>query len=264
MIKTGGTPYLRHAAAPNRRVQGGDKHHLYCKPCEDIISVFEKKFKSRVFDIATSGEKLPSKYGPWLSKFSASLSLRNLHSLKFRKISNDFPPSAAHFLCNATEALKRYVKGEQPSLGNFKQYIFYPGYFNSMDAPGLPQNWNSYYKRAVERDLIFLEDNSFISTFTKIGPLFFVGVVKDETRLLGNDFIRGNEGLFKRSPFDPPSVIWSHLKDRAKASLEIFDELSEKQHKKSELEVLKHADKFSTSEAAKVILEDIEQFGRKN
>ncbi|MBU2993886.1 hypothetical protein Q4555_11365 [Octadecabacter sp. 1_MG-2023] len=145
--------------------------------------------------------------------------------------------------------------------GRYRQYFYYPGYFNSFDAPDLPSNWNTYIKRSVERDILFTEDESFCATFVKTGPVFFVGVIRDGKGILKKDFLRCGDGELSGHPFNPPSMIWHHLSLRASKSIDLMGALSEKQAKKSEEEVRKRFDDFKKSDLAGTLIEDLEQFG---
>ena len=157
LIDSGGTPYLRKGSSPNKRVQDGDKHILYCGACEIRLSIWENKAKSHLFVPATKKQSLPINYGPWLSRFAASLSIRTLHSQKFRSVPMEFSETTLFQIDNAESHLRDFLNGRSTSPRKFTQFVFYTGYFDSYDAENLPSNWNTWINRSVERDLILLK-----------------------------------------------------------------------------------------------------------
>ena len=157
LINSGGTPYLRFGGSPNRRIQDGPKHKLYCHSCEQLLSKYETVAKSTIFDIAVKHEKLPIHYGPWLSRFAASVALRTIHSQKFRNIDEKYSLIISRSVEEADKSWKKFLKEEKSNPGKNKLYLFYPGYFDRFDAEGLPSNWNTYVRRAVEQDVIYFE-----------------------------------------------------------------------------------------------------------
>lgn len=263
LIQSGGTPYLRSGRTPNRRDQDGDKYHLYCKACESLLSNWETKAKAEVFEPATRGEDISGKYGPWLARFSSSLALRVLHSQEFRKIDEKYSHDIVDQVDAAKDTLKRFLLGSIRNPGRFKQYIYYPGYFDSFDAENLPRNWNTWVKRSVEYDLIYTESGEFVATYAKLGPLIFFGKILDDINALTGKHIRCGEGFLDRDFANYSSSIWNLIRSRAHAGAEIMSSVSERQRHKTDGEIDKNFDRFAESDLAKELIKDYKQFGPK-
>lgn len=261
LIKTGGTPYLRHGNKPNRRIQDGDKHKLYCLDCEARFNRYETNFKSKIFAPATLRECLPNRYGSWLSRYTATLTLRTIHSQKFRQIDEKYSANLIKRINTSERVWREFLLGIRKNPGPHKLYLYYPGYFDHFDAEALPKNWNTYIQRSVERDIIFSEDEQFCAVYIKTGPLIFLGTVADSKNVLGKDFLRCNEGNLPKNPLSISGSVWEHLLFRAKNSSEILNSISEKQKFISQNEVMKRIEEFTDSDQAKTLVKDLKQFG---
>ncbi len=261
LIKSGGTPYIRHGERPNLRVQDGDKHPLFCTQCESLLSAHEKAANNHVFLPATRRERLSGRYGPWLSRFAASLALRTLQSQEYREIDKQYSPAISAAAEVAKESWRKFLLGRERNPGENRLYMIYPGYFDGFDAEGLPANWNTYAHRSVERDMLFCDDDRLCYTFTKIGPLVFLGRIIDLDRKLNKYHLQCSDGFFDTNPTRYLKVIWGHLLERANKSLEIFDNISPTQKLLSEGEVLKRVSEFERSELFRTLSDDRRQFG---
>ncbi len=257
LIETGGTPYLRQGSQINRRVQDGDKHKLYCEACEQLISKFEGKARVKLFAPATRSEKLSGWYGPWLAGFAASLAIRTIHSLQFRSVSIERPLESSK-VGRVETNWRNYLLGKAKSPGLNSLYLLYPGYFTNFDAEGLPQNWNRFIHRVVERDLIFSESGSFCATYTKLGPLIILGKVANPDNYLSWNRIACSEGRFTH-PFPVNGTLWNLLLDRARNARSLLDGLSDAQANKIDAQIAAYPDRFLESDTARRMLGDIEQ-----
>ena len=73
---TSATGYLRYSGAPNKRHQDTERLYLFCEPCEQRLSVWERKFRLEVFTKIVNDEPKPYRYGPWLLLFGVSVCWR--------------------------------------------------------------------------------------------------------------------------------------------------------------------------------------------
>jgi len=263
LIDTGGTDYLRGGSAPNVRRQDGDKHRLYCRECENSLSKFEGQAKKKIFMPATRREDIFGSYGPWLSRFACSLAIRTIHSQLYRKITEKYDAHEMLAVVEAENSWRQFLLGRAGNPGKFKLHVIYIGYFDHFDAENLPQNWNTWVHRGVERDTIFTENKSFFCTYSKLGPLIFLGEIIDSNSLLGNDFLRCSEGFLGKRPFNISSSVWHLFLDRAKSADKILGSISDRQRAISEAEVEKNSERFADSELAKTLFDDYKQFGPK-
>lgn len=261
--KTGGTPYLRKGDRPNVRIQDGDKFYLYCERCEQNLSTAERLVQQKYFVPATKHDDLPKRYGPWLSKYAASLALRTLHSQRMRNVNDTYSKDAIIAATNAEELLSKFILGTAPNPRQFKQYFYNAGFYNSYDYPDLPKNWNTYIQRSVEYDFIFTDDESLFATFVKTGPLIFICPLKDTQGVFKKDFVRCNEGQLPENQFKISHALLHLLVDRSRNALSIQNKISEAQREISEKEVLKRKDDFVGSPLYKTLQDDLEQFGPK-
>ncbi len=261
LIETGGTPFLRAGANPNRRVQDGDKHYLYCSDCEAALSKWEQRARERIFAPATRNGEIGNNYGPWLSRFACSLALRALQSQMYRGIDNKYDPTSRNLIAAAEKSWKQFLTGSTKHPREFSQYFLHLGYFDSFGDPTLPSNWNTWVKRSVERDTIYTPNGSFLASYVKLGPIIFFGKIRDEKQILGKSFIRCSEGEFPRPNSLLNSTIWNLFKDRASSAQKMMNAMSEKQKQLVDEQILKDPEKFLNSDLAESLLQDFEQFG---
>ncbi len=261
LIETGGSPYLRSGARPNVRQQDGDKHHIYCKNCEDRFSKWENAFSQKYFSPATLREDIRGPYGPWLSRFTASLAFRTIQSQRYRGILSQYDDTSLGFVEAAEKRWKDFLLDRAKHPAENRLFLIYLGYFDSFDADNLPSNWNSWVHRSVERDVIYTENGKFIATFSKLGPLILLGRVHDQDNLLGNDFLRCGDGHFTSPLGNVSKFLWELFLDRAHNASKVFDVLSEKQRQKINNQIRSDPKRFTNSDQARVMLDDHLQFG---
>ena len=257
---TAASPFLRKGENPNRRVQDGDKHPLYCNDCEQMLSRWENTASSKIFKPATRREPLEGGYGGWLSRFAASLAIRTVHSQLYRKI--DRKTGAIDFkkVKQAAEVWRQFLIGETSNPGAHRLYFLYDGYFDHFDADDLPSNWNTYIHRSIERDLMYTESGNFCATFVKLGPLTFFGSIISETKDWKQDSIRCGDWTYSKHNFTPNKMIWQYYILRAKSSQKIMAGNSEKQQKIIDAETLRREAKFVRSDLFRSLKDDFDQF----
>jgi len=150
---------MRHGEAVNKRVQDGEKRYLLCADCEQRFSIWEKAFAEEVFNPINQDVPLKS-YGPWLLKFSVSLSWRDLMSLKRDGLLSHFSSELIEFSDKALAAWKEFLLDRQPHPGRYEQHILpFPGLVANRSDSDMPSNFNRYISRSIDIDTFRFNDD---------------------------------------------------------------------------------------------------------
>ncbi len=225
------------------------------------MSRWENDFSRKIFSRATKREDLRGPYSHTLSRFAASLAFRTLQSQKIRGIYEKYDDNSRKLVIKAEKQWKSFLLGDKKHPDDNKLFMIYLGYFDNFDAEDLPPNWNSWVHRSVERDVIYSETGQFIATFSKLGPLIFIGKIFDKKQILGEDYLRCGDGYFDSPIGKLSQAMFNFFIDRAANVAKVSDSISPKQRQKIIREVEAKPGHFLNSEQAKVMLDDLRQFG---
>ena len=230
MIKTGGSQFLRHAGAPNKRVQDGFKYPLLCGDCETRTSLVEKHFAEHIFKPSVENGALPKRTGRKEYDFVCLNHLRSMAYFsiegKMDKISNQ----EVEMRFRAIDTIGAYLNGETHSAVGLKFYLLPFGVGELSDLRGAPPNWHRYIRRHTEFDTIGNDTGSLFGSYYKLGPWLSFCLIKNEgQRWLGAD-INVTRSRWDRRITLPPSIL-DFLFDRAETSKRIMHSMSDKQKK---------------------------------
>jgi hypothetical protein len=254
--KTGG--HLRNSKNPNKRVQDGAKTKLLCRECEALINSFEAPFHRNIFDKYAESYILPLEYGPWLSKFCASVSWRILALYEKENRLKDldyFLPEIEGCL----DHLGKYLLSQSPNPGIFSQRIIAFSPIKSFHGIEMPTNINRYFLRYSQIDLP--HNKTGLMTYAKIGPFALFGYVKPPKFEWNTGKIKINSGFIGENHMRYPAEILNYLIHNAK-SLEAYHlSISETQKGVIEKEVTSRLDQFANSHQFQTMLLDAELFG---
>lgn len=255
------TGHLRFGEAMNRRVQDGEKAHLLCSECELRFSVWEKAFAEEVFAPVNAGAPLKG-YGPWLLKFSTSLSWRVLTVLKHDGQLKHFSPVLLAATDTALATWKDVLLDKQPHPGPFEQHILpFPGLVANRSDPNMPSNFNRYISRSVDVDAFSFGDQEGC-TYVKICRVLLLGFISlahpDRWR---DTKIHVKQGTLQKQHWRVPDQVSSFLYYKARRQQNLEQELSDRQLEKIHADYQENAEKFPASDMFRAVDQDYTLFG---
>jgi hypothetical protein len=153
---------------------GGPTRPLLCGECEDRFSLWESSFARDVFHPLVAGKPVSVKYGPWLSKFAASVCWRILENAR-----RENRPGAIQ----ADDCLKTwndFLRGRRPDVGPYHLHLLRKqeggrGFLvlHRLGDGGMPR------RSTIECEAT--SDNSAAWVYAKLGPLILFGLIRDDT-----------------------------------------------------------------------------------
>jgi len=253
---------MRYGEAINKRVQDGEKAYLLCPDCEQKFSVWEKAFAEKVFTPINEGNPLKN-YGPWLLKFSTSVSWRVLTVLRHNGDLNHFSPELLLATDKALAAWKDFLLDKQPHPGPYEQHILpFPGLITNRGDPDMPSNFNRYISRSVDIDAFHFGDQE-ACTYVKICRILLLGFIHLAHPSRWRDTkIHVRQGALQKQYYRVPSQISSFLYYKARRQQNLEQELSDRQLKKIDNDYRKNAKKFPESDMFRAIDQDYVLFGK--
>lgn len=153
------TGFLRAVDTPNLRRQDLFKEKMLCKKCENIFSNYEKYFAETIFHpyMNSTNSTYNYSYDNRLSKFCASLSWRVLvyitENLNF-KTNPDFEKAKIKF--------ESFLLNESTNLDQYEQHIIPLEGGSDLPLYKKHSNFNSYFQRAIDTDLLQFKNGSMI------------------------------------------------------------------------------------------------------
>jgi len=241
------TGFFRHGEAPNLRQQDGYKIFLLCPDCEQRFSRWENEFSRNVFLPFNKGTELDS-YGPWLLKFSTSVSWR---VLTFFKLELDLDQWSSNLRSVADEALetwRQFLLDDRPHPGKFQQHMLpWPGLIDSYHDPEMPENINSYILRSVDIDAACSKSEAFV--YVKMGRVFLIGFIK---MLHPNQWrdtkINVKSGTLRKNHWTLPMAFRNFVYYKSRRAKKSQEKISERQWGRIGSDYSKKMYKFADSE----------------
>jgi hypothetical protein len=263
LIKTAALPYVRTAEEPNRRLQDGWKRHWLCRACEDQIGRFEKAFSEELFPLVVTEKKAPYGYGPWLSRFIASIAWRTLLLYSERGESFEFlRPEHRALVPQALERWRAFVLGEADTPGVHELHFISLGVLADYQGDRiLPPNFNRYLLRTIELHITGGPSQALV--YIKMGSAVAVGFIQPPppddwvgTRVaLGEGQVGGSITV--------PIQFLDYLIERAEKVRGSMQDRSPRQREKIQKELLANPDRAASSETMRAMQADVERFGIK-
>ena len=144
---TSATGHFRLSENPNLRIQDGLKPRMLCSNCEQMFAPWEKTFAEKCFVPINRGSVPSIRYGPWMLKFSTSVSWRVLRLFKAAGLLSEAPGDVQVQVDLALRAWKLFLFGERPHPGRHEQHMILADVIESSSDPDLPTNMNRYLTR---------------------------------------------------------------------------------------------------------------------
>ena len=258
---TSATGFLRTGENPNMRKQDGWKGHWFCRECEDRMSQFEKPFSEQLFPLLSSGKPTPYLYGPWLSRFAATVAWRTvlLHMTRPDAF-NSFTRKQKALLPAAMEHWRTFARGEAETPGQHELHFIPTGLMKSFQGPKMPPpNFNRYAMRAIEIHVPNTAMQAFV--YVKMGPAIVLGFIQPPppNDWIGTQITLGHGQLALK--MTAPATFLEYLMDRASRVLE--SEQRRSQHQKDKIRAAFEAniDRAASSETIRALEADVNMFG---
>ncbi|MCP3956071.1 MAG: hypothetical protein GY697_28230 [Desulfobacterales bacterium] len=259
MKETSVTGFLRHGEAPNLRKQDGYKLFLLCSDCEQRFGLWENQFSRNVFIPFNKRSKLNS-YGPWLLKFSTSISWRVLTFFK-RELDSDHCNSNIQLEADeALETWKQFLLDDRPHPDKFQQHMLPVGLISNNNDPKMPENINRYIQRSVDIDLACSKKEAFI--YVKMGSIFLIGFIN---MLHPNQWrdtkIHIKRGSLQKKHLTIPQALSNFIYLKSRRAKKSQEKISDRQWERIGSDYSKKMDAFAESEMFKAINQDSILFG---
>ena len=145
---------------------GGPTRPLLCGECEDLFSLWESQFARDVFHPLVAGKVVPVKYGPWLSRFAASVCWRVLENARRE---NQLPGSDSDAAAACLKIWSDFLRGGRPDAGVHHLHLRR----DEADRRGfMPRH------EAIASEVT--SDNGSAWVYAQLGPLALIGLIRGE------------------------------------------------------------------------------------
>ncbi len=226
--RTSSTGFLRPLGAINRRVQDGFTQKMLCRECEERFSKWEKQFAESVFVPIHDTNALTVSYEAWMAKFSVSIVWRVLMLSRKFGIAN-YSTHHLSMVDSTLNAWREYLMDDSviPKFPNIRMLIL--DSIIQTSNPGMPEDLNRYFMRAVEIDVC--KSPTCIFVYAKVCRLTFIGFVNmpDTHRCLGSPIRFDNGQLDRRLKQGVTEDVLDYIMERIRHMSEIESHLSSKQ-----------------------------------
>jgi hypothetical protein len=235
------TGHMRYGEAVTRRVQDGEKACLLSADCEQRFSVWEKAFAEGVFAPINAGKALKS-YGPWLLKFSTSLSWRVLTKLRNNGDLSHFSPSLLESCDKALTIWKEFMLDRQPRPAEYEQHVLpILGLVAGRSDHNMPSNFNRYISRSIDVDT-FRFNGKEACTYVKICRVLLIGFINIAHPNRWRDTkIHIKQGTLQKQYYQVPDQVSDFLYYKARRQQSLEKEMSDRQLKKIHEDYLNNA-----------------------
>lgn len=258
-LRSSGSGYMRGVGDPNRRVQDGPKLYWLCSSCEELLSVSEGQFASKLFHPVTNDSKKTVRYSSWLMHFCTSLSWRVLRFHLEQNKWDGWSEDSMARVHNAELMWREVLLGTLPHAGLLQQHIL-P--LSSIERAGgaLAPNINRYLLRAVDIDV--LRSEKAIYTYAKLGRFVVLGFIHEPNMgSWGGTKVLANEGFIEPERLTIPASLWRYLNEKAASTTEAFSSMSAAQQAKILKSVETNVDRLIDSDAFAAMHADVAMFG---
>ena len=252
--------HFRLSENPNLRIQDGLKPRMLCSNCEQMFAPWEKTFAEKCFVPINRGSVPSIRYGPWMLKFSTSVSWRVLRLFKAAGLLSEAPGDVQVQVDLALRAWKLFLFGERPHPGRHEQHMILADAIESSSDPYLPPNMNRYLTRAIEPYVAYSEHT--VISYAKMGRFILFGFVdvKHPSRWKGTK-LHVRDGRFGQRDIELPSDAGHLIVERARVLAYKSSQLSDRQHQRIRQSYEHDLDRAAQSETFRAMHHDVRMFG---
>jgi hypothetical protein len=258
--ETSATGFLRTGENPNIRKQDGWKRYWFCRECEDQMGRFEKPFSNQLFPLLTTDQPGPYRYGPWLSRFAATVAWRTVLLYMERADAFElFTTEQKALLPSALEHWRAFARGEAETPGMHELHFIPMGLIKSFRGPTTPQPNLRYAMRAIEIHVASTTTQAF--AYVKMGPAVVLGFIQPPTpnNWVGTCISLRNDQLARQMSVPAPFV--EYFMERAARVLASERQLSPRQRDKINRAIEAHIERAADSETTRAMEADVRMFG---
>lgn len=236
--------FSRTTLNPNRRVQDGEKYPLLCPNCEDLFSVWEKKFAENVFHPYYASQKntFSFNYDEWFLKFLVSISYRSLVNKLENEGVDDHSKLCVKNMREAKGIWKDFLLNKRKNIGLYRQYFLILPIQTETESLFLKYNnglFNFYLLTATDANTIFAKDDSEAYLITKFGECFVIATLIDSNPSQWKSLVtKSTGGIFKWNTMVQTSpLVINYIEYAIKDIIEAQKNLSPVQTEKIRLSV---------------------------
>lgn len=252
--ETSATGYLRGSRNINKRSQDILKEKWLCHDCEQLFSGWEKAFAEAIFRPHMDDVGSRFNYGPWMSRFCASMSWR---SLSYMTWNNDSEPVVAEYKAewdDANLALKDYLLGRIDTLGRYEQHVIPVEGVSEVMGEVSPR-LNRYLMRSIHTDLIASKTVRMV--YTKIPGFIILGFVTvPYAKQMRASKIALGDGYISPRTYQADIKLMEYINEKADEIGRSYDDMSDKQRLMIEGLVKGNPEKTMNSGTFKAFLRD--------
>ena len=260
LLESSGTGHMRFGPTPNRRVQDGFKQPLLCRGCESRLSSWESETARSMFRPYHQDTSDALSYGPWFSKFCASVCWRVLFIFRGLGMKN-YSTAQNQLADQALQRWRYWLHDRVPHPAQFELHVLPVDLIADFYGGDLPPNINRYLARAVEMDAVSNENSAFV--YAKLCKLILIGFVQTPNpREWVGTRVATRYGSIRPDRRGAPSQIWHYIADRARAMARLQASMSDRQKAKIEQTMRTDLDRVAESETFAAMAQDVSMFGR--
>ena len=254
------TGHLRFGETVNKRVQDGTKTYLLCRDCEKLFGVWENNFFQKIF-LPLHEDKAMNTYGPWLLKFSVSVSWRVLTYFKDFLDLNHFSQDMLRCADNTLDVWRDYLLDKRPNTGNCEQHVLpFRGFIADKSDPELPSNFNRYISRSIDIDAACSKTQAYV--YAKMCRILLIGFIEMNHReRWRNTKIHVKQGTLEKQHYKIPIEIRNFMYYKARKMQKISRTMSTRQWNTIGKDYRRNMNRFSNSEMFNAINHDYFLFG---
>jgi hypothetical protein len=218
---------IRSSNNPNRPSQDSRKIRFLCNGCEQLFSKWETAFTREIYNPYHADEFRGARYGPWLSKFAASICWR---AARATLEAGDTIPAELELPIKKAELIWRaFLLDEREHPGDFPLYLFFLDSLAEHPKGDVPINFASWVLRGGGAG-IWHHPGRCSFAWQLLGAIAVVGIASPPRNLRDwGEHLRIRSGFLpkKRSYFPRELIVM--LASQAQDHLQMSRELSEKQ-----------------------------------
>ena len=256
--RSGSGGHIRNIELPNRRVQDGVKEHWLCVECEQLFSVEEAAFASKVFHPFDRGE-IPIRYGPYMLRFCTSVSWRVLKFAFGRNPEATYSPAQLSLVEQAEKRWRDFLLGRVRHPGEFEQHLIAWSTISETSIPNLPTNMNRFLTGPITLDIV--GSGQRLMTFAKLGPFMIFGHIQSRKRTWEGSKIGLKDGKFPSQKYVLPPALLPLFHEKAGLIGDGWSKLSDQQAQLIDETILAKGEQFFDTPQGQAVLADAEMFG---
>lgn len=246
------TKRIRNAGEPNRALQDGPKKRMLCGKCEDLFSVYETSFSTKIFHPFQNNELNHHLVydGDWLNKFITSVNWRVLYTnLERQPTTKEFTEEEIEIFSSVSELMRSYLLNELSSLYHLENHIIF--YKENLVANRIFKNPHVTIFGAIYGAPLIVEKENTMYILTNLSGIIIVTAIKKHPEEVWiNTRVQNGSGVLNlQQEFLSPII--KALKSTEVSARKYAKELSPNQYKKLQELIQKDPDGFKKSNSFK-------------